>query len=489
MQALLVLYMTHRLLPPGHVEHIAGFVVLRAALERIYGPMSSQALASVIFGWYAGLVYVAPIAGGMLADRLLGRRRTVTLGACLMAAGHFLMASEATFVLALLFLLVGAGCFKGNLAVQVGTLYSPDDTRVDGAFQLYYVVINLAVIASPLVCGTLGEHYGYHWGFGAAGAGMLIGLAIYLHGRKWLPPEQQARRNDNGKSSQQLLRGELRRVIVMLLLVPALGVSLVGNMQISNAYLLWAETNYQLQVFGITMPVTWILSLSCIISVVTLAASMMFWRWWAKYRAEPSEIWKIILGAFMMACAPLILAAASYVVATTGHKVTLVWAVVFEFVNDFGYANVVPVGLALYSRSAPKAVGRWHDDRRILRYLLLRKYAGGLDRRVPRPHAWNRVLAATRGCCFQRGAVAVSSARNAAQGFTTIMPTHRASFVGPIADLRERRLLPFPSGASGLTRVPRAEIGNEDIHPAKSENNSPHCFLEGGQRDFAVGSE
>ncbi len=139
--------------------------------------------------------------------------------------------------------------------------------------------------------------------------------------------------------------------------MPVLGVSLVGNFQIFNAYLLWAQLNYQLQVFGMIMPVTWILSLGCIVGVATLAGSMLFWRWWSKRHPEPSEIAKIVLGAFLMACAPLILAAASYVVASTGHRVSLGWAIVFELVNDFGYANVVPVGLALYSRSAPKAVG------------------------------------------------------------------------------------------------------------------------------------
>jgi len=357
MQALLVLYMTHRLLLPGHVEHIVGFVTLRAALERVYGALSPQALASVIFGLYAGLVYVTPIAGGLLADRALGRTRTVALGACLMAAGHFLMASEANFLIALLFLLIGAGCFKGNLAVQVGTLYPPGDPRVDDAFQLYYVAINLAVMASPLVCGTLGEYYGYHWGFGAAGAGMVIGLAIYLYGRRWLPPEQPIRSSNNIAGRERLRGGELTRVIALLVLMPVLGVSLVGNYQIFNSYLLWAELNYKLGVLGMAMPVTWLLSLSCLVTVGTLGASMLFWRWWSKHHAEPSDITKIVLGAFLLACAPLILAAASYFVASTGQKVTLVWAVVFEFVNDFGYANVVPVGLALYSRSAPKAVG------------------------------------------------------------------------------------------------------------------------------------
>ena len=121
MQALLVLYMTHRLLQPGHVEHVFGFAAFRSMLEAVYGRLSTQALGSVIFGLYAGLVYVTPIAGGLLADRVLGRTRTVVLGASLMAAGHFLMASESAFLLALLCLLLGAGCFKGNLAAQIGS--------------------------------------------------------------------------------------------------------------------------------------------------------------------------------------------------------------------------------------------------------------------------------------------------------------------------------------------------------------------------------
>jgi POT family proton-dependent oligopeptide transporter len=391
MQALLVLYMAHRLLLPGHVEHIAGFVVLRASLEELYGPLSPQALASAIFGLYAGLVYVTPIAGGFLADRVLGRTRTVVLGACLMAAGHFLMASEVMFIVALVFLLIGAGCFKGNLAVQVGTLYSPGDPRVDDAYQLYYIAINLAVIASPLVCGTLGEHFGYHWGFGAAGAGMVIGLVIYLHGRKWLPIKQLHSNGKKAAGRTQFLPGDLRRVVIMLLLIPVLGASLVGNMQIFNAYLLWAEMNYQLQVVGMTVPVTWILSLSCIVGVMALAASALFWRWWAKSHAEPSEINKIAAGALMMACAPLILAAASHVVASSGQKVSLLWAVGFELVNDFGFANVAPVALALYSRSAPKSVGGMMTGAYYVLFFfanMLVGWLGGFLDRMPGTEFW-----------------------------------------------------------------------------------------------------
>jgi proton-dependent oligopeptide transporter, POT family len=357
MQALLVLYMTHRLLLPGHVEHVVGFSVLRAVLEAGYGSLSTQALGSVIFGLYAGLVYVTPIAGGFLADRVLGRTRTVVLGALLMAAGHFLMVSEYTFLLALACLLLGAGCFKGNLAAQVGTLYAPGDPRSTDGFQIYYLAINLAVLASPLVCGTLGERYGYHWGFGAAGVGMVIGLLIYLKGRTWLPPERPLKRNTRGTERLQWLTGDRRRLIVMVALLPVLGAALVGNFQVFNAYLLWGETNYELNVFGWTMPVTWLLVFGSAIVLASIAGSVLFWRWWAQHRTEPSAISKMTVGAFIMACAPLVPAICSYSVAGTGHKISLVWAVLFEVINDVGYANLLPVGLALYAQSAPKSIG------------------------------------------------------------------------------------------------------------------------------------
>jgi POT family proton-dependent oligopeptide transporter len=111
MQTLLVLYMVRQLLHPGHIERIAGFTAFRAALERAYGtPLSTVALASAIFGLYSGLVYLTPIAGGIIADRWLGRTRTITIGALLMAIGHFLMAFDQSFLIALLCLLIGVGC-------------------------------------------------------------------------------------------------------------------------------------------------------------------------------------------------------------------------------------------------------------------------------------------------------------------------------------------------------------------------------------------
>ena len=122
MQSLLVLYMVGQLLLPGHVERIAGFSAFRAGLEAIVGPMSVQALASQIFGLYVGLVALTPIFGGFLGDRVLGRRRGIILGALLMTAGHFAMAFDQSFLLALLLLIVGAGFVRGNVAPQIGEL-------------------------------------------------------------------------------------------------------------------------------------------------------------------------------------------------------------------------------------------------------------------------------------------------------------------------------------------------------------------------------
>jgi proton-dependent oligopeptide transporter, POT family len=171
MQSLLVLYMVKYLLAPGRIEHVAAF----AAFRKLYGGLDGQALASAIFGTYAAAVYLTPILGGLLADRLLGRRRTVLLGALTMAAGHFLMAFEPAFLFALLCLVVGVGMFKGNIASQVGSLYGPEDLRRADAFQIFYLGINAGVIISPLIVGTLGEKVGWHYGFAAAGFGMRSG--------------------------------------------------------------------------------------------------------------------------------------------------------------------------------------------------------------------------------------------------------------------------------------------------------------------------
>ncbi|MFD1959777.1 MFS transporter [Novosphingobium panipatense] len=118
---------------------------------------------------------------------MLGRRAALIAGGVIMSIGHFLMAFESAFLLALVSLVIGVGLFKGNIASQVGELYRPEDSRRAMAFQIFYIFINVSVIAAPLISGTLGEKVGWHWGFGSAGVVMVIGLVIYLYARPWLP--------------------------------------------------------------------------------------------------------------------------------------------------------------------------------------------------------------------------------------------------------------------------------------------------------------
>jgi POT family proton-dependent oligopeptide transporter len=353
MQSLLVLYMVKYLLLPGRIEHIAAFESVR----RFYFGLEGQALASAIFGSYAALVYLTPILGGFLADCLLGRRRTVLLGALTMAAGHFLMAFEAAFLFALLCLILGCGMFKGNIASQVGSLYKPEDLRRADAFQIFYLGINAGVIASPLIVGTLGEKVGWHYGFAAAGVGMLLAIAIYLSGQKYLRASDNDPRGVAATAAPKtkLTGRDWRAVLALILLIPVLAVALVPNNQIFNAYLIWGDQQFDLVFMGKTLPTTWLVTLDAIVSVSFLALVALFYRWYGKRWREPDEITKIIIGSVFSVAGVLCLVAAA-ATQVAGQKIGLFWPVAFHVLNSIGFAHMLPVSLALFAKYAPKAI-------------------------------------------------------------------------------------------------------------------------------------
>src|SRR3954447_8511377 len=218
MKALLVLYMVKYLLQPENAQAVIGFAGLKSGLEFLFGPLDIQPLSSHIYGLYTGLVYLTPVLGGYLADRVFGQRRMVVIGASLMAIGHFMMAFEPLFLLALLVLIFGNGAFKPNISTQVGTLYAPGDHRRDRAFSIFYVGINLGAFLAPLICGTLGEEIGWHYGFGAAGIGMLIGLATYLYASRTLPPDERSRAKLEHRTREPLTTTEGRALAALLVL-------------------------------------------------------------------------------------------------------------------------------------------------------------------------------------------------------------------------------------------------------------------------------
>ncbi|HMP05014.1 MAG TPA: oligopeptide:H+ symporter, partial [Lacipirellulaceae bacterium] len=142
----------------------------------------NDARAYAVYGAYTSLVYMTPFFGGLLADRLLGARIAVIIGGVLMASGHLVMTFQSTFLfyLALALLITRNGFFKPNISAIVGQLYAPGSPKRDGGFTIFYMGVNLGASLSPLICGYIGERYGWHYGFGLATIGMLIGLAIFV---------------------------------------------------------------------------------------------------------------------------------------------------------------------------------------------------------------------------------------------------------------------------------------------------------------------
>ena len=405
MQTLLVLYMVNFLLKPEEVGSVAGIEQLRT----LYGGIDGQPFASAIFGTYAASVYLTPIFGGWIADRILGKRRTVLLGAIVMALGHFLMAFNVTFLLALLCLIVGSGLFKGNIASQVGSLYSPGDLRRADAFQIFYLGINAGVIASPFIVGTLGEKVGWHWGFGAAGIGMLIGLAIYLAGQKYLPKEHfdvpgKAAAKTDQKPREPMTRQDWLATSALILLIPVLALAIVPNNQIFNAYLVWGDQQFALYWGGEKLPTSWLVSLDAIVSVSFLAIVAGFYRWWKTKWTEPDELTKIIIGSLFsiggMAC--LYLAAAT---TPPGEKIGLFWPVMFHIVNAIGFAHMLPVSLALFARLAPKQINATVIGLYYLSFFAgnsIVGYVGGWFETMPITQFWlmHMGFAATAGAVF-----------------------------------------------------------------------------------------
>jgi len=355
MQALLVLYMTKYLLQAGHADQVAGFASFRGTIESLYGPLSTNALASAIQGLYAGLAYLTPMAGGFLADRVLGRTRTIVLGAALMSIGHFLMSFESAFLLALLFLLLGLGCFGSNIATQLGELYEIGDPRRADAFQLFSLGVTTTVIFSPIICGVLAEKYAWHWGFAVAGIGMLGGLGLYLTGLRWMPAPPTIMRLPRAARAK-LVAEEARAVLALVLLLPALTLAMLGNQEIFNAYILWGDAIYNLVFFGYTMPVSWLISLDAFLGAGIAVLVLLFWRWWDRTYRALDEITRVIIGAIMLAAAPLTLAIASAEAAATGERVGLAWGLAFHIINSIGFFNLYPVATALFSRAAPPAL-------------------------------------------------------------------------------------------------------------------------------------
>ena len=354
MRALLVLYLTKYLLLPGHVEGVLFYPEIKAFFEGLTGgPLNPQPLSSLIYGTYTGLIYATPMLGGWVADRFIGQRKATMIGILMMAAGHFLMASEAMLFVALTLLVFGGGFFKTNTTAQVGMLYAQGDSRRDPAYSIFYVGVNLGAFIAPLVAGTLGETLGWHYGFGAAGVGMLFAFGVYIWGWKHMPPE--VARSKNSEKRQPLSRDEWKSVGALFVLVLPLSLWWACYEQQGNIIALFADTATDRRLVpGLIdwqIPVTWFQSFNPFIIFAFTPFLIALWARQAKTLREPSSMHKIALGCLLLTLSYVLIAAVSWL--SGGAKVSWLWVLAYFVVITTGEIFLSPISLSLYSKVAP----------------------------------------------------------------------------------------------------------------------------------------
>jgi POT family proton-dependent oligopeptide transporter len=352
MQALVVLYMVEHLLLPGHVENVLGFAAFRSLIEAVTGPLSMQALAFQIFGLYIAFVYMAPLLGGWLGDRVLGRRNTVALGVSMMTAGQFALAFEASFLFALGLLIFGAGLTRANLIAQLGSLYGEQDRRRATAFQIYYACVNGGAFVAPLVTGLLAREYSWQIAFAFGGFGMLAGLLIYLAGQPLLPAEQPRTRERSQRAP--LDPAERRRVLALALLVPLLMLFWLAQSQVWNVYNIWLRDHVDLVVLGWSMPVPWLQSIDGLMPMASMPLALWWWARQASVGREPDELGKLARGCLVFGLGTAWLGLGHYVF--PDQRVPLAWALGFHFISNFGWLFVAPVAMGMFAGHAPPAV-------------------------------------------------------------------------------------------------------------------------------------
>lgn len=364
-------------------------------LYMVQGLHWSIADAAQMYGLYTGLVYLTPVLGGYLADRYIGQHRAVLAGAGLMALGHFLLALPTAhgFLPALALLVLGCGLFKPNLSVLIGTLYAPDDPRRDGAFSLFYMGINVGALLAPLVCGTLGQRWGWEWGFGSAGIGMLLGLIVYVAGQRYLQPWGPAVATDRLQSleapigaqtpvcslpkrpskSPRTTKAQGGDVDVVLQRLGALALlALFGNVafwaafeQAGSSLAIFAEKYCELHIGGgaWAMPSSWYQAFNPLLIIAATPLFSSLWPRLAAAKREPSTPIKFVFGLAMVSIGFCLMRQAGTLV-DAGNKVSLLWLLAASVCNTCGELCVSPVGLAVVSRLAPVrhiglAMGGW----------------------------------------------------------------------------------------------------------------------------------
>ena len=362
--ALATYYMVDFLFLGDRPQHVFGYTAVKSVLESMYGPLGPQPLAALVYGTFSAATYLTGLAGGALADRVLGQPRSVIIGAAAMSAGEFMLTDPNLFFVGLLIFVLGVGLFKPNIATQVGGLYEPGDSRIDRAYSIFYVGINLGALIAPVICGRLGHALPgqpprWQYGFAAAGAGMLICLCVFLIGLRWLPPDAHARRRAAELSRQQRthitesLSSAERRTVAALFMIAFCNIFFWGcyGQQYSTIALM-AENNTNLSVGFLSFRPEDVQSINPFFIFTLTPLVIAFWAWQANTGREPAPVTKMAIGCTLTAACFGLLILPSIGI-DQGGRAGVLWLVAALALQTVGELYLSPVGLSLFSRAAP----------------------------------------------------------------------------------------------------------------------------------------
>ncbi len=405
MRSILALYMLNFLFVQPEVgRHVLGFDFISHVYQNLFRTAwEAQPLQSWIYGLYTGLVYLTPLFGGILADRLIGRRYSVIVGGVLMAAGQFLLMSPALFFPGLMLLILGNGCFKPNISTQVGGLYATGDRRRDSAFSIFYVGINVGAFLAPLISGSLAQTpingvQHWNWGFGAAGAGMVLGLIIYLLNQKLLPVEPPPTQSKTAPITglvgyllgvpigigallflltlpnwipltlavlavlsailwiARLPGDERPRVIAIAIACVIVAAFWAVYEQQGNTLQVWADRNTVWPtILGFTIPSSWFQSFNPFMIWFFTPALTSLWAWQAKRNQEPASLTKMAMGAVILGLGFVVMIVASTGIAPDAKR-SILWLVGSTAVYTIGELYLSPIGLSFVTKVSPARI-------------------------------------------------------------------------------------------------------------------------------------
>jgi POT family proton-dependent oligopeptide transporter len=318
-----------------------------------------NASALQLYGWYTGLVYAMSVPGGLLADRLIGQKKSVMVGGVLLCIGHLILAFDAmwAFYTGLTFIILGVGALKPNISSMVGGLYKQGDGRRDTAFTIFYVGINIGAFAAPLLVGYIGEVINWHYGFGLAGIGMALGQIVYLYGQKYLKGigDFVPRKVDKVTNKNVPLTSiERDRMIVLLLSFLIVIVFWSAYEQAGGLMNLYANQKVNRMMWGFEVPASFLQSLHAFFVIILGAPMAWMWMKWTKLGRESSSLFKMGIGTIIAGIGFVFLVGAAYqTMGSDDGKASVYWMFAAYFLHVVGELSISPIALSFITKMAP----------------------------------------------------------------------------------------------------------------------------------------